>query len=114
MGGLFGALLGISVWRAVGLDPGYAWSGGLTGLVFFGMLSFVVFRLSVMTYTSLQGSVMLIFGVLSLIYKYPDFAGRVTEALTIKPFILPAAIFIPTICGMFYQAQAPVEEGKKK
>lgn len=114
MGGLFGALLGISVWRAVGLDPGYAWSGGLTGLVFFGMLSFVVFRLSVMTYTSLQGSVMLIFGVLSLIYKYPDFAGRVTEALTIKPFILPAAIFIPMICGMFYQAQAPVEEGKKK
>ncbi|MCS7032785.1 MAG: hypothetical protein NZ561_02190, partial [Phycisphaerae bacterium] len=46
MGGLFGALLGISLWRSVGLDPTYAWSGGLTGLIFFGMLSFLVFRVS--------------------------------------------------------------------
>jgi hypothetical protein len=116
MGGLFGALLGISLWRTTGLDPHYAWSGGLTGLIFFGMLNFVVFRLSVMTYTSLQGSAMLIFGVLALIYKSPDVAGRVTDALTIKPFILPAAIFIPMICGMFYQAQGGTAEvdAKKK
>ncbi|HRK31861.1 MAG TPA: hypothetical protein PLD59_12345, partial [Tepidisphaeraceae bacterium] len=60
MGAIFGALLGISIWRSAGLDPGYAWSGGLTGLIFFGMLSFLVFRVSVMSYTSLQGSVMLI------------------------------------------------------
>jgi hypothetical protein len=114
MGGLFGALLGISLWRASGLDPGYAWSGGLTGLIFFGMLSFVVFRLSVMTYTSLQGSVMLIFGILSLIYKSPDVAGRLTDALTIKPFLLPAAIFVPMIGGMFYQAQGTGEPDAKK
>lgn len=114
MGGLFGALLGISVWRAVGLAPDYAWSGGLTGLVFFGMLSFVVFRVSIMTYTSLQGAVMLIFGILSLVYKYPDFGARLTDALTFKPFILPAAIFIPAVCGMFYQAQLPAEADAKK
>lgn len=106
MGGLFGALLGISLWRAAGLDPAYAWSGGLTGLIFFGMLNFVVFRVSVMTYTSLQGSVMLIFGLLSLLFKSPDAAGRLIDALTIKPFILPAAVFIPAICGMFYQGYA--------
>jgi len=117
MGGVFGALLGISIWRSTGLDPHYAWSGGLTGLIFFGMLSFLVFRVSVMSYTSLQGSVMLIFGILSLIYKSPDVAGRLTDAMTFKPFILPAAIFIPAICGMFYQAQsgaAEADAGKKK
>jgi len=117
MGGVFGALLGISIWRSIGLDPHYAWSGGLTGLIFFGMLSFLVFRVSVMSYTSLQGSVMLIFGILSLIYKSPDVAGRLTDAMTFKPFILPAAIFIPAICGMFYQAQsgaAEADAGKKK
>jgi hypothetical protein len=117
MGGLFGALLGVSLWRAAGLDPHYAWSGGLTCLIFFGMLSFIVFRVSIMTYTSLQGSVMLIFGLISLIYKAPDIGTRLTDALTIKPFILPAAIFIPAICGMFYQAQGaatPEAEAKKK
>lgn len=105
MGGIFGALLGISLWRAAGLDPGYAWSGGLTGLIFLGMLSFIVFRLSIMTYTSLQGSVMLIFGILSLIYQSPDVSSRLTDIVLVKPFILPAAIMVPMICGMFYQAQ---------
>lgn len=105
MGGLFGCLLGVSLWRASGLAPGYAWSGGLTGLIFFGMLSFIVFKLSVMTYTSLQGSVMLIFGILSLIFKSPDVSSRMADFVTVKPFILPAAIMIPMICGMFYQAQ---------
>jgi hypothetical protein len=114
MGGLFGALLGISLWKSAGLETQYAWSGGLTGLVFFGMGSFVVFRLSVMTYTSLQGSAMLIFGIISLLYKYPNAAARLTDALTFKPFILPAAIFIPMICGMFYQAQTPAEDAAKK
>jgi len=106
MGAIFGALLGISIWRSAGLDPGYAWSGGLTGLIFFGMLSFLVFRVSVMSYTSLQGSVMLIFGIISLIYRSPDIGTRLTDAMPFKPFILPAAIFIPAIAGMFYQSQS--------
>lgn len=116
MGGLFGALIGVSLWRSTGLDPNYAWSGGLTGLVFFGMMSFLVFRVSVMTYTSIQGAAMLIFGILSLIYQSPDMAGRLTDAVTFKPFILPAAVFIPTIAGMFYQSHSagPEMDAKKK
>ncbi|MCS7034224.1 MAG: hypothetical protein NZ561_09545, partial [Phycisphaerae bacterium] len=69
---------------------------------------------SVMTYTSLQGSVMLIFGGLSLIYKYPDLSPRITEAMTIKPFILPAAVCIPAIIGMFYQSQSTTQEAEPK
>jgi hypothetical protein len=114
MGAMFGALLGISIWRSAGLDPAYAWSGGLTGLIFFGMLSFLVFRVSVMSYTSLQGSVMLIFGVLSLIYRSPDIGSRLTDAMTFKPFILPALIFIPAIAGMFYQSQSQTGEPEAK
>src|SRR4051812_31197022 len=48
MGGVFGALLGASVWRAFGLDPQFAWAGGLSGLIFCGMLSFLLFRGSIM------------------------------------------------------------------
>jgi len=103
MGGVFGALLGASVWRAVGLEPELCWAGALTGLVFFGLISFILFRGSVMMYTSLQGSVMLIFGILGLIYKYQSIAPRVTENILIQPIILPMAIFIPTVLGLIYQ-----------
>src|SRR5438874_1813491 len=32
MGGVFGMLMGASIWRSFGLDPGFAWAGGGMGL----------------------------------------------------------------------------------
>jgi hypothetical protein len=100
---VFGGLLGASVWRAVGLDPQFAWAGGGMGLIFFGMLSFLLFRGSIMMYTSLQGAVMLVFGLLGLIYKYQDVAPKVNASLTDKSFLLPLAIFVPATLGLIYQ-----------
>jgi hypothetical protein len=103
MGGVLGLAAGVAVWRSVGLDPKYAWSGGMTGMVFFGMLSFLLFRGSIMMFTSLQGSVMLIFGLLGLIYKYQEIAPRVNENLSLRPFLLPMAILVPATIGLIYQ-----------
>jgi hypothetical protein len=103
MGGIFGALLGLTLWRTFGLEPGFAWTGGCMGLIACGLLCFIVFRGSVMAYTSLQGSVMLTFGVLSLAYKYEGFAPRLAQALQVKPFVVPMCIFIATILGLIYQ-----------
>jgi hypothetical protein len=118
MGGAFGLLLGASIWRACGLAPSYAWSGGLTGLVFFGMLSFLVFRGSIMMFMSLQGAVMLVFGLLGLIYKYQDLAPRVTDQLSARQFILPLCIFVPATLGLIWQqtqypAASAAPPGKK-
>ncbi len=103
MGGLFGAVLGVTIWRLANLDPGFGWSGAMTGMVFFGLLSFLLFRECVITYTSLQGSVMLVFGILGLVLKYEDVAGPLTQHFQLKPFLLPLAIFIPTLGGFIYQ-----------
>jgi hypothetical protein len=103
MGGLFGAVMGFALWRTFGLEPGFAWTGGCMGLIGCGLLCFIVFRGSVMAYTSLQGSVMLIFGILSLAYKYQDFAPKLARSLEVKPFLLPMSIFIATILGLIYQ-----------
>jgi len=103
MGGIFGAMLGASIWRTVDLDPQLVMAGAMVGLVGFGMLSFILFRGSVMMYTSLQGAFMLVFGVLGLAYKYHQIAPQVTQHLSIEPFLLPAAIFVPTVVGLIYQ-----------
>jgi hypothetical protein len=103
MGGVFGGLLGASIWRAIGLDAQFAWAGGGMGLIFFGMLSFLLFRGSVMMFTSLQGSVMLVFGLLGLIYKYQDVAPKLTSSLHEMSFLLPLAIFVPATIGLIYQ-----------
>src|SRR3954470_23897952 len=103
MGGLFGAVLGFSLWRTFGLEPGFAWTGGCMGVIGCGLLCFIVFRGSVMAYTSLQGSVMVVFGLLSLAFRYQDFAPRLSKSLEVKPFLLPMCIFIATILGLIYQ-----------
>jgi hypothetical protein len=116
MGGMFGALLGASIWHGVGLDPNLVWAGALVGLVGFGMLSFVLFRGSVMMYTSLQGAFMIVFGVLGMIYQYADAAKQVTDHLRMQPGLLPTAIFVPTLLGLIFQQHhtttaAPGKEG---
>jgi len=103
MGGIFGAALGASLWRQGNLQPDLAWAGALSGLIFFGMLSLIVFRGSVIMYTSLQGSVMLVFGILSLIYKYQSLQKDLTDLFSSRTFALPAAVLIPMLVGFLYQ-----------
>jgi hypothetical protein len=114
MGGLFGVALGASVWRLAGLEPQFAWAGGLTGLVLFGMLSFVIFRGSIIMFMSLQGSVMLVFGILGLCYKYQNVSSSLTASMSKKPFLLPIVIFVPMLCGFIYQqTRGGAPEAKK-
>ena len=103
MGGIFGAMLGVTVWNLCQLDPLFAWSGALTGIVFCGLLSFILFKQCIMSYTSLQGSVMLVLGVLALIFKYDGFGAKLSNSFSIKPFLLPMTIFVPTLIGFIYQ-----------
>jgi len=115
MGGIYGGLLGAAIWRSFGLEAQFAWAGALSGLIFFGMLSFVIFRGSIIAYMSLQGSVMTIFGLLGLIFKSTAVAPQIAQHLQLKPFILPAAIFIPALLGLIYQqTTGVVPEAKKK
>ena len=120
MGGTFGALLGAALWRSSSLEPNLAWAGALVLLVAFGLLSFIIFNGSVMMYTSLQGAVMLIFGLLGLAFKYQSVAPRLVEHMQLKPFLLPLAIFIPTVLGLIFQqtqaadAKAAASAAKKK
>ena len=114
MGGLFGAMLGASLWRSAGLEVGFIWTGALMGLIFCGLLCFIIFKGSVMAYTSLQGSVMLIFGLLGLVYNYKPIAEAITKGLAVKPFLLPLAIFIPTVLGLLYQQTSSAPPPAKK
>jgi hypothetical protein len=115
LGGMLGLVLGVAAWRLSDLDPSFGWSGGLTGLVLCGLLSLLVFRACVITYTSLQGAAMVVFGTLALILKHEDLGPSLHSQMTGKPFLLPMAIFVPTLIGYIYQramsAPAPTPAG---
>ena len=104
MGGLIGTLIGMSLWRACGLDPAFAASGGGMGLIFFGMLSFILFRTSIIMFTSVQGAVMLIVGILSIVYKFNGIDTHAIDTrLLVSPMIMPAVVAIAAVIGLIYQ-----------
>lgn len=103
MGGLCGAGIGSSVWLTIGQDPRFAWAGALIGLAVLGMLSFILFRGSIILFMSVQGATMLVFGVLSLAYKYPAMAQSMGSTFKSQPLLLPIAIALPMICGLIFQ-----------
>ena len=114
MGGIFGAALGASLWRQANLQPDLVWAGALSGLIFFGMLSMILFRGSVILYTSLQGSVMLVFGIIALLYKYQSIVPDVTDVFNKRAFILPTVVLIPALLGLLYQqSMYPAPSAKK-
>lgn len=103
MGGIFGAALGASLWRQGNLQADLCWAGALSGMILFGMLSMIIFRGSVIVYTSLQGSVMLVFGILGLLYKYQTMAPDVTDCFAQRHFLLPTIVLLPALVGLLYQ-----------
>jgi hypothetical protein len=111
MGGLSGAAIGVSLWRTIGLDPHFAWAGSGMGLIFFCLLTFIIFRGCVMTYMSLQGATMLIFGLLALVFKYEGMTLRISSALALKPFVLPMLVFIPAVLGVVFQQHTATPAG---
>jgi hypothetical protein len=115
MGALCGIVVGVGVWRSVGLDAEMAWAGAAIGLISFGLASFILIRGSLIMYTSIQGSMMFIIGLLGLIMKYQDVTPKVTHNMLTQPLILPVAVLVPTILGLVFQQlhSPPAKEGGK-
>jgi len=61
LGAASGGILTAGVWLALGLPQEYVWAGGLIGLIAGGMISFIVFKIAVILFTSLGGSILLAF-----------------------------------------------------
>ncbi len=103
MGALCGIVVGMGLWRSIGLDPEVSWAGGVIGLISFALASFILLRGSLIMYTSIQGSMMFIIGLLGLILKYQDVTPKVTHNMLTQPLILPIAVLVPTILGLVFQ-----------
>jgi hypothetical protein len=120
MGALIGSLVGYGLWRYVAEAAGqitlsqYAWAGGLLGLVTLGMLAFVIFQISVMIFTSVQGTVMTVSGILALLLHYPSIRLDLQNSLSTEMHLLPLLIAVPAAIGFIFQDAAFSKKAKKK
>ena len=121
LGGLCGAYVGANAWSAlaqVWTEPGSTaaenyWIGALLGLILFGMLAFVLFKLSIIFFTSISGSTIAVLGVVALLLQVPVFQEDVASGLVAHAAIIPLLVLVPAVIGLILQETAPTPPDKK-
>ncbi|MHC4155243.1 MAG: hypothetical protein ACYST6_10030 [Planctomycetota bacterium] len=103
LGAIAGGLLTSGIWYACGLTEKYIWAGALIGVIAGGMISFIVFKVAVMLFSSLGGSSLIVVGTLALLYLYPETSQDTKDLVYDNKWFLPAALMIPTAVGIIVQ-----------
>jgi MFS family permease len=115
-GGLAGAFLGANAWTAMAdlvnktgstlvLPPNAYWAGALIGLILFGMLSFILFELSIVVFTSVSGSVLAVLGILALLLQVPSWQSSISSSIASNPMIIPMLVLVPAVAGLVMQSR---------
>jgi len=120
MAGLAGAFLGSGIWSYVTTSLGqdaisqHAWAGALIGLITLGLMAFVVFRLVIMIFTSLQGAVMTVTGLVSMLMHLDPLREDLRSAISGNSHLLVLLIATPAVMGFAYQYSCVAKKAAKK
>ena len=120
MGGLAGSFLGYGLWHyvieTVGADDlaRYAWVGALIGLITLGLLAFVILKAVVTILTSIQGGMMTVAGILTIVLKYPAVRESLEMPLRQNRHLAALLVGIPAVIGVAFQYAGIAKKAKKK
>ena len=107
LGAVAGGTLTAGLWYACQLPEQYIWAGGLVGIVAGGMISFIIFKIAVMLFTSLGGGALIVTGLLSLLYQYESIQDPPTENIKElfynQSWFMPVLLMISTAVGIIVQ-----------
>jgi hypothetical protein len=107
LGAVAGGTLTAGVWYACELPEQYIWAGGLVGVVAGGMISFIVFKIAVMLFTSLGGGALIAAGALSLLHQYESIqdppTANIQELFYTQSWFVPVLLLVPTAVGILVQ-----------
>jgi hypothetical protein len=103
LGAFSGAVLTAGAWIAFGLPQEYVWAGGLMGLIAGGMISFVIFKIAVILFTSLGGSVLLAVGALAILCHHLMTQQELKDFVLQNQWFLPALVLGPMLGGILLQ-----------
>ena len=103
LGAAAGGILTSGIWYACQLNEEYILAGALIGIIAGGMISFIIFKVAVMLFSSLGGSGLMVTGILALLYLYPETTEQVKELVFNESWFLPAALLVPTVVGIIVQ-----------
>ncbi len=103
LGAVAGGILTSGIWYACGLDDKYIWVGGLVGVVAGGMISFIIFKIAVILFSSMWGSGLMVVGFLAVLHNYSRTAEFVQRLVFNVKWFLPTMLTVPMVIGIILQ-----------
>jgi len=103
LGACAGGIITGGIWYALRLPYEYIWAGALVGFVAGGMVSFIVFRISIMLFTSLAGTAMVIFGLLAVFNLYQPTSQTIHNMVIEYQWFVPLVLILPALGCLFLQ-----------
>jgi len=107
LGAVAGGVLTGGIWYAFELPEKYILAGAIIGIVAGGMISFIVFKIAVMLFTSLGGTILIVTGLLSLCYHYERLQDPPVENIKglfyNHNWFVPVLLLVPTFIGVILQ-----------
>lgn len=97
LGASAGGIVTGCIWYAASMPTQYLWIGIAIGIIFGGMISFIVFKISVMLFTSLGGAVLILTGLLALARLYEKFSSKDGNADFVYSLVNDYRWFIPSM-----------------
>jgi len=79
-----------------------------------GLLAVVIFRFVVMIFTSVQGSLMIVSGIVAILMKLEMLRSRLRPALAANAHLLLLLVAVPALIGFGMQYAAMSKKAKKK
>lgn len=104
LGAVAGGILTSGIWYACGLNERYIWAGAVIGMVAGGMISFIIFKIAIMLFSSVGGSALMVVGTLAVMCN--EHVGReelVKDLVLNHNWFLSVALFIPAVVGIILQ-----------
>jgi hypothetical protein len=108
LGAITGGILAAGAWHAFNQPQEFVWAGALVGIVAGGMLSFIIFKMAVMLFTSFSGAALVLMGGFALVYRYETFVldpptTRLNDLYYNQHWFLPVLIASLTMFGIILQ-----------
>ena len=103
LGAAAGGIVTSGIWYASGLPERYILAGALIGMVAGGMISFIIFKIAVVLFSSMGGSALMVVGMLALLYRYMNTDGQIERLVCEQKWFMPVALMVPTIAGIILQ-----------
>ena len=78
-------------------------TGAMIGMVGGGMISFIVFRIAVILFTSTGGGALVLTGGLALLYRYTSLQAQIEHLVLHQKWVLPVGLMVPMLAGLIAQ-----------